>query len=271
MKNRANGWRGLRGGSSALALLSLVMPLHGGACRGGGRRRAFDKRPRLRGGPATASTVTTTRPSTTRSTTGPATLPAPFKWEKEIRALESADRKNPPSEDAVWFTGSSTIRRWTTMQVDFPGLAVVNHGFGGSMISDAIYFADRLLAGRPPRVIVLYSGGNDINAGRTPERVCEDFKTFVGKVRVKYPAARIVFMGIGPSVKRWAQAEKQKKANRLIREFMGAGRNMDYVEAWDEFLDRDGKPRPELFVADGLHNNAEGYRIRAEILRPYLD
>jgi hypothetical protein len=52
---------------------------------------------------------------------------------------------------------------------------------------------------------------------------------------------------------------------------MEAGTKMVYVEAWDEFLGADGKPREELYVADRHHNNAEGYKIRAEILRPYLD
>jgi lysophospholipase L1-like esterase len=35
-------------------------------------------------------------------------------------------------------------------------------------------------------------------------------------------------------------------------------------------LGNDGKPRPELFVEDGLHMNAAGYQIWNEKLRPVL-
>ena len=39
----------------------------------------------------------------------------------------------------------------------------------------------------------------------------------------------------------------------------------------DVFLGPDGKPRPELYVADKLHNRPEGYRIRAALVKPYLE
>jgi lysophospholipase L1-like esterase len=35
-------------------------------------------------------------------------------------------------------------------------------------------------------------------------------------------------------------------------------------------LGADGKPRPELFVSDMLHFNAEGYKLLAEVVRPHL-
>jgi hypothetical protein len=35
-------------------------------------------------------------------------------------------------------------------------------------------------------------------------------------------------------------------------------------------LGPDGTPREDLFVADRLHNNTAGYKVRADIIRPYL-
>ncbi len=35
-------------------------------------------------------------------------------------------------------------------------------------------------------------------------------------------------------------------------------------------LGADGKPRPELFVADKLHFSDAGYKLLAERVRPYL-
>lgn len=213
-----------------------------------------------------ASSIAPTTPATK-----PSTMPSPAKWEKTIKAFETADLKAPPPAGAVLFVGSSTIRRWVTLEKDFPEQTVINRGFGGSWMYDAAYYVDRIVTPYKPRLIVLYSGANDIAAGRSPEQVFGDFKLFVEKVRAKMPDVRIVCMGAGPSPKRWASSDKIKRANQLIREYMAAGTNLDYVEVWDEMLGADGKPRDELYGPDHHHNNAEGYKVRVEVLRSHLN
>jgi len=84
------------------------------------------------------------------------------------------------------------------------------------------------------------------------------------------PDTRIAFTSLSPSPKRWEQAEEQKKANRLVQDYVRAGKNLDYIELWDQFLGPDGKPREDLFVEDRLHNNEAGYKIRAQVVRPHL-
>lgn len=193
------------------------------------------------------------------------------KWEKDIQAFEAADKKSPPPQGAVLFVGASGIKLWTSLEKDFPNHRVINRGFGGSQIADAVYFADRIVVPYKPRLIVLQSGGNDINAGKTPEQVADDFKAFVVKVRAALPETRIVYFSMQPAPARWSQADKQKRGNQLIKEHISAGKNMAYLNAWDAFVGPDGTPRGELFVADKLHHNAEGYKLRAELVRPYLD
>jgi len=121
-----------------------------------------------------------------------------------------------------------------------------------------------------PKTILLQSGGNDINAGKTPEQVAEDFRVFVEKVRGKLPEVRILFMSLQPSPARWSQADKQKMANALIKKQVEVGKNMAYIEAYDAFIGTDGQPRGELFVADKLHHNEAGYRIRTQLVLPFL-
>jgi lysophospholipase L1-like esterase len=204
-------------------------------------------------------------------------LPAPAaesslseKWEKDIQAFEAADKASPPPTGAILFMGASGIRLWKTLAQDFPGLATINRGFGGSHMADSVYFTDRIVIPYKPKLIVIQAGGNDINAGKTPEQVLADFQAFVEKVRAKLPTVRIVFMSLNPSPARWAQAEQQKKANRLVKEYAAGSRNLDYIDLWDAYLRPDGQPRAELFVEDRLHHNAEGYKIRADLTRPHL-
>jgi lysophospholipase L1-like esterase len=192
------------------------------------------------------------------------------KWEHDIAAFEAADKVSPPPQNAIVFVGSSTIRLWKTLTQDFPDHHVINRGFGGSELADSVYFANRIVIPYKPRLIVLFAGTNDINTGKSPEQVRDDFIAFVKKVRENLPEVRIAYLGISPAPVRWEQADKQKEANRLIKELIVAGQNMDYIDEWDQFLGPDGKPREDLFQPDRLHSNEAGYKIRADLVRPHL-
>lgn len=192
------------------------------------------------------------------------------RWEKQVAAFEAADRTRPPPQGAVLFIGSSTIARWKTLDRDFPDHVVLNRGFGGSHISDSVHYARRIVIPYRPRMIVLRAGGNDIHAGKTPERVAADFAAFVETVRAGLPDVRIAYMAINATPSRWANVEREKKANLLIEASIRAGRNLTYIDTWNAMLDGDGMPREELFVKDRLHFNEKGYRIFAEIVRKHL-
>ena len=191
-------------------------------------------------------------------------------WEKEISAFEKSDQTNPPPQKAIVFTGSSTIRRWTTMAADLPKHKVINRGFGGSQIADATHFADRIIIPYKPKMVLLRSGGNDIFQGKSPEQVFQDFKDFVAKIHSKLPRTEIVFIALSPSVARWDKADKEKSLNLMVLGFTKKNKRVKYLDATDVSLGADGKPRSELFIEDKLHFNAEGNRLFAERVRKYL-
>jgi len=191
-------------------------------------------------------------------------------FEPEIQKLEAADRASPPRAGEVVFVGSSSIRMWQTLEADFPGLAVVNRGFGGSELSDAVQFADRIVVPHKPRVVVLYAGDNDLEAGKTPAQVFKDFQSFVELIHRRLPVARIVFISIKPSVARVKIMDKARETNRLVRDYTRGNDKLDYVDVFTPMLDASGQPRPELFLEDGLHMNAKGYAIWRDLIRPVI-
>jgi len=197
---------------------------------------------------------------------------APF--EGEIAAFEAADRKSLPPSDAVLFIGSSSIKLWTTLAKDFPELTVINRGFGGSTIADSVRYTPRIVLPYKPRMIVLYAGGNDIHNGMTPQEVEKDFERFVTGVHPALPRTRIVYVSINPSVARWAEEDRELEANRLIAEYIrendGKLGKLSYLDSHAKLLSPEGKPRPEILRADGLHLNADGYVLWTSILKPEI-
>jgi len=192
------------------------------------------------------------------------------KWEKEISAYEQSDRTNPPPQGGLVFIGSSTIRMWKTLAQDFPEQKVINRGFGGSEIEDSTHFAERIIFPYGPRAVFLRAGGNDLWAGKSAKQVFADFKDFVATVQSKLPKAEIVFISLSPSISRWKQADKEKAVNAMIAEYIKGKPQLKYCDTYDMVLGTDGQPRPELFIADKLHFNAEGYKLLAERVRPFL-
>lgn len=194
----------------------------------------------------------------------------PARWEREIAAFEAADKTNPPPQGAILFVGSSSIRLWKTLAQDFPEHRVLNRGFGGSQIADSVHFADRIVFPYAPRLIVMYAGGNDLNAGKSPERVFADFQAFVARVRARLPAVRIAYISSAPNPARWAQVDRVRALNRAIEDFCRAGKNLAFIDVFPHMLGEDGQPRPEIFSDDRLHMNAQGYALWTGIVRPFL-
>lgn len=208
----------------------------------------------------------------------PATAPAPAakasvakadRWEAAMTAFETSDRMQPPVPGGNVFVGSSSIRLWPVAE-SFPGLPCLNRGFGGSQLPDVLKYVDRIVTTYQPAVVVLYCGDNDIGQKRTPEQIRDDYRTFVTKVHAAAPQAKIVWIAIKPSPKRWELREQAQQANQLVRESQ-AGHDLEsYVDVWTPMLAADGLPQPELYVKDQLHMTPAGYAIWNRLVEPHL-
>ena len=194
----------------------------------------------------------------------------PTRFEAEIRAFEAADRASPPPLGGIVFIGSSSIKYWSDVAADFPGLPVLNRGFGGSTIADVVYYVDRILIPYRPRLVVLYAGDNDLAEGRTPERVLSDYRAFVARLRSAWPEARVVYISIKPSPSRRAYIDRVRETNQRIRAAIARDSLQAYVDIFTPMLDATGQPRPELFLADSLHMTRAGYLLWRASLVPVV-
>jgi lysophospholipase L1-like esterase len=192
-------------------------------------------------------------------------------WNPDIAAFEAQDEASPPAAGAVLFIGSSSIRAWKTLAEDFPEVRTLNRGFGGSELDDSTFFADRIVAPYHPRAIVMYAGDNDLQDGDSPAQVRDDFVAFVHKVRALDPHVPIAFIAIKPSMARKILLPKIHQANELVRAFAATQKNVAYLDIFTPMLGKDGQPRPDWFVADGLHMNRSGYVLWTGIVRPWVD
>jgi lysophospholipase L1-like esterase len=191
------------------------------------------------------------------------------RWQKDIATFQAMDVTNRPPADCIVFVGSSSIRLWKTLAQDFPGLPVVNRGFGGSQLADSVNYAEAIITPYHPRQVVIYAGGNDIKAGKAPELVFGDFVALVKKIRALAPQAKIAYISSAPNPARWAQVEEVRKLNSLVKAYCQR-HGCTFIDVFPLMLGADGLPKPDIYVADRLHMNASGYAIWRAAVGPHL-
>jgi lysophospholipase L1-like esterase len=116
----------------------------------------------------------------------------------------------------------------------------------------------------------MYAGGNDLNAGKSPERVFADFQVFVAKVHAELPQTKICYISSAPNPKRWSQIKQVRSLNALIRSFCAEDDRLQYLDAHPVMLAPNGEPKPDIFVEDQLHMNSKGYELWKGLVGPVL-
>lgn len=190
-------------------------------------------------------------------------------YEPDVRELEAeAGRRALPRNPAVFY-GSSSIRLWHTLAKDLHSTSVVNRGFGGSTLAACAYFFDRLVTPLQPRSLTLYAGDNDLGDGRSPDEVLASFRQLFSRAGEVLGAAPFGFISIKPSPARAGILPQIRRTNGLILDVLSARREALFIDVFTPMVDLQGRPRPELFLEDGLHLSRAGYELWIEYLAPY--
>ena len=190
----------------------------------------------------------------------------------EIKAFRKADSIATPPKNAILLIGSSSFTKWKDVQEYFPEHTMLNRGFGGSSLTDVIYYANDVVLKYQPKQILIYCGENDIAGSSTvnADTVFERFKILYGIIRSKFKKVPIAYISMKPSPSREKYLETMQKGNELIKSFMEKQKKAAYIDVYHSMYDADGKILTNIFLSDKLHMNAAGYKIWQGIIAPYL-
>jgi epsilon-lactone hydrolase len=187
----------------------------------------------------------------------------------EVERFVEADRAAPPASCQVLFVGSSSIVKWKdTLATDMAPIAVINRGFGGSHIEYVNRWFDEIVAPYHPRAIVFYAGENDIDVGKSVDRVVSDFDAFMVRKTQALGRTPVYFISIKPSKLRFAQLALQNQVNSAIRARSEQRVDLHFIDVVSPMLEN-GKPK-DIFGPDGLHMTRAGYAIWARIVKEAL-
>ena len=190
----------------------------------------------------------------------------------EIEHFRTLNKIDAP-DNALLFLGSSSIRLWETLAQDMAPYPVIQRGYGGAHLRDAIFFTDALLGDYQPAMIIGFIA-NDIKGDpqdESPAKVKRLFKFFLKQIRARHPETPFLWVEITPTKSRWAQWEEIKVVNQKIKAYCEKTPHLYFVETADAFLTKEGLPRTELFIEDQLHLNPQGYNLWSSIIKKEIE
>ncbi len=170
--------------------------------------------------------------------------------------------KLPPAAGgscSLWFVGSSTMHKWTTLPTDMAPWRAYNRGVNGATIQAVRQMFANEVSRERPRAIVLYLGDNDIADGLGTDTVVAELRGIIAIKRRLYGNTPTFVISIKPSPGRIAFAEQQRSYNRQAAGIASDASDIVFVDVARQFL-VNGRPG-DFYAPDGVHLNAAGYTI----------
>jgi len=178
-----------------------------------------------------------------------------------------------PAPGGVLLVGSSNFRKWTNAVTDLAPLPVTNRAFGGSQTSHQLMFFDQVVPPCRPGLVVWYCGSNDIKGKKDATSILERTEEWISRVKQMDSAAAVLLVSVirAPQKHRDGQVAVVDAVNRGYEEITRSKGGVFYVDVNPALQSPTGESRAGLYVEDGLHLNAEGYRQMTTLLKPAIE
>lgn len=200
------------------------------------------------------------------------------KWDSTYRpnnyALKVGEFESFPNASTdIIFLGNSI-----TAGIDWNELLAIpqarNRGISGDITFGVLERLDEVIEGKPAKVFVLI-GINDISRNIPDSVILENYKKIIDRIKAGSPRTKIYFQTLMPVNNTFTKFKNHynkdvhiKSVNDGLKK-ISAEENITLVDLHPHFLDEEGR-LIKSFTEDGLHLNAEGYKVWKKVLLPYL-
>jgi len=200
-------------------------------------------------------------------------------WKESLEKQVAAYEQEELPQGQIVFYGPSNFTRWSTRYGMVPlrealtgasgAPCCINRGFGSSCSEHQLYYYPRMIRPLAPRVLVYAPGvGNALAFGYTEEESWELAQRVIHYAMTDFPDMTIYLCGGTLSPKNLETGDTSKlRLNALLQDFAAQYPCCRYadVTAYTPL-----SSRQDIYVADGVHFNQEGYHLYADFFREVL-
>ncbi len=176
----------------------------------------------------------------------------------------------PDAKTDIIFLGNSI-----TAGVDWNELLgdkrVRNRGISGDISFGILERLDEVTAGKPAKVFILI-GINDISRNIPDSVIISNYKKIIHRIKTASPATKICFHTLLPVNNEFTQFKNHYNkdghilfVNNALRA-LATAEKIQLIDLYPRFLNKDNK-LDKAYTIDGLHLNAAGYKLWANILK----
>ena len=97
-----------------------------------------------------------------------------------------------------------------------------------------------------------------------------DCNNLVQLILKKYPKVQLAFVSLKPSLEREEMIPQIIETNLLLSKYVIGELNAQFINVFGQMITMDNRPKPELYLSDGLHLNKKGYAIWSEVIKKSL-
>jgi lysophospholipase L1-like esterase len=179
----------------------------------------------------------------------------------------------PNSKKDIIFVGNSI-----TQGIDWAELLQNKHarnrGISGDITYGVLERLREITEGQPAKVFVLI-GINDIEHNIPDSLIVNNYRRIIRQIKAESPRTKIYFHTLLPVNNEFTQFKKHYNKDEHIAfvntelKKIAAEENITLIDLHPHFLDA-SKKLDKRYTVDGLHLNAEGYKVWAGILKQYL-
>ena len=196
------------------------------------------------------------------------------KWKESLEEQVLRYEQEDAQQGQIVFYGPSNFTRWserwgmTPLAEALPGASgarcCINRGFGSSCSEHHLYYYSRMVRVLKPKVLVYAPGlGNGMSFGYTAEEHFELAQRVVLYAMSDFPELKVYLCGLNLFKK---NTPIHAEYDRWLQEFAAQTPNCTYVNV----SDYEPLHRTDIFAADNVHFNREGYELYADLFREVL-
>lgn len=179
----------------------------------------------------------------------------------------------PNSNEDIIFLGNSITDH--TDWNELLGMPMVrNRGISGDITFGVLERLGEVIEGHPAKIFILI-GINDISRNIPDQVILENYQKIIDRIQEGSSHTEIYFQTLLPVNSTFSQYKNHHDKDEHIRAVneglkkIATKERITLIDLHSYFLDEEGR-LDKKYTLEGLHLNAAGYKLWAEILQPYL-
>ncbi len=176
----------------------------------------------------------------------------------------------PNSNKDIIFLGNSIAAGVDWMEL-LGKVNARNRGISGDITFGVLERLDEVTEGKPAKVFILI-GINDISRNIPDSFILRNYQTIIARIKKETPSTKIYFHTLLPVNNEFTQFKNHYNkdehilyVNKELKK-LAAKEKIKVIDLYSNFLDAD-KKLDKKYTVDGLHLNAEGYKLWAKVLK----